>query len=247
MTCPRWTLLSVELGSRTGEGGCTLSAHKPVVLFMGADPDPENVARSHAANRPIVIAHTNGVTIRTTPQTVEMKRRVVRVREPELIVLNCQRLNWAGRPRNKFQDRRLARDFISPAAIREGALLRLPCRPRRKESQAFRPAASSSICASHCNCSRSNTHWVTRRNSSGDRLSMAASISSTRPMPGVYHPASPDCYMLRPPCISFTNRQFTGELDTAASGLGGAEGKTGVPSEPPSTLPAPKPRGGLSL
>src|SRR5216683_5447579 len=46
---------------------------------------------------------------------------------------------------------------------------------------------SASIWLPHRLSSRTRNHWTMRRYSSGGRLSIAASISSTRPMLGVYH------------------------------------------------------------
>jgi len=56
-----------------------------------------------------------------------------------------------------------------------------------KSKSSLPVAESAAICSSHRLCSRRRNHWTMCRYSFGDRLSIAASISSTRLMPEVYH------------------------------------------------------------
>src|SRR5258708_27247766 len=59
--------------------------------------------------------------------------------------------------------------------------------PSSKRKSSLPVAESASICSSHRLCSRRRNHWTMCRYSSGGRPSIAASISSTRLMPEVYH------------------------------------------------------------
>ena len=60
-----------------------------------------------------------------------------------------------------------------------------------KRKSSLPAAESPSICSSHRLCSRRRNHWTMCRYSSGARLSIAASISSTRLMSEVYHRPMP--------------------------------------------------------
>ena len=136
---------------------------------MGTDPCPTHLVACHVAKRAMGISHADGEVLRFPNGG------------------NGARSDWgsdgdaerqAGR-RKSFQNRLVATDFTLRTAS-----------SKRKSSLPV--AESSSICSSHRFCSRRRNHWTMRRYSSGDRPSIAASISSTRLMPGVYHRPAPD-------------------------------------------------------
>src|ERR1039457_1585027 len=112
---------------------------------------------------------------------------MMRVPTPKTIVLDGEILN--------FGWQRLEESPESPGGdgfhFRDGHSRRRPftdslsASSKRKSSLPAKESAS--ICSSHRLCSRTRNHWTMRRYSSGARPSIAASISSTRLMPGVYH------------------------------------------------------------
>src|ERR1022692_2793355 len=134
-----------------------------------------------------MISDANTEAILASLQTAETERGMMRVPLPKMIILDGEILNfrwqrleelpessggdgfhsWDGHSR-----RRPFADSFSPSSKRKSSL------PAEK---------SVSICASHRLCSRTRNHWTIRRYSSGGRPSIAASISSTRLILGVYH------------------------------------------------------------
>ena len=111
----------------------------------------------------------------------------MRVAPPQVIVLNVQLLNVFGQSVEQIPET-MGGDGIH---FRGGHSRRRPCADSLSASSNKKsnlPAEESrSICASQRDWSSSRNHWARSRNSSGGKLLMAASISSTRSILGVYH------------------------------------------------------------
>ena len=125
--------------------------------------------------------------IRASLQSAEAERGMARVAAPHPVILDGQFLNVNGQSEKQLPN---------PAGgngvhVRGGHWRRGPCADsvsassNRKSS--FPAAESRSICSSQRASSRARNHWTMRRYSSGGKLLIAASISSTRSMLGVYH------------------------------------------------------------
>src|SRR5208283_5968868 len=108
-----------------------------------------------------------------------------------MIILDCEILNFRWQRVEEFPESPCACGFH----FSDGHWRRRPfadsfsASSKRKSS--FPAKESASICSSHRLCSRTRNHWTIRRYSSGGKPSIAASISSTRLMLGVYHHINP--------------------------------------------------------
>ena len=134
-----------------------------------------------------MISDADAEAIFASPQAPETERGMMRVPSPDAIILDGQflYLGWqrpkefpeppGGNGSHSSEGHSRSRPFADSVSAS----------PKRKSSL---PAAeSASICSSHRLCSRARNHWTMCRYSSGGRPSIAASISSTRLMLGVYH------------------------------------------------------------
>src|ERR1035441_9734292 len=112
---------------------------------------------------------------------------MMRVPTPKTIVLDGEILN--------FGWQRLEESPESPGGdgfhFRDGHSRRRPfddsLSASSKRKSSLPAEESASRCSSHRLCSRARNHWTIRRYSSEGNPSIAASISSTRLMLGVYH------------------------------------------------------------
>src|ERR1035441_833070 len=134
-----------------------------------------------------MISDANTEAILASLQTAETERGMMRVPLPKMIILDGEILNFRWQRLEELPESSGGDGFHSW----DGHSRRRPfadsfsASSKRKSSL---PAEKSvSICSSHRLCSRTRNHWTIRRYSSGGRPSIAASISSTRLILGVYH------------------------------------------------------------
>jgi hypothetical protein len=113
---------------------------------------------------------------------------VTRVPSPKMIVLDGEILNFRWQCLEQFPEPPGSDGFHSCGghSRRRPLADSLSASSKRKSSLPSKESASN--WSSHRFCSRTRNHWTLRWYSSGDRPSIAASISSTRSILGVYHP-----------------------------------------------------------
>lgn len=156
-------------GAGSGEIGCAgLSAavYESVVLGMRADPNPGDRFGAHDSKGTVVVSYSDSDS--------------VWVLLPDEIVPGGKRLNFGGQ--RMEQTPKTPRDEgLHLVGGHSRTRVALPSCSASSNKKSSLPAAESlSRCWSHSNWSRSRSHCAIRRNSSGAKFSMAASISSTR-------------------------------------------------------------------
>ena len=181
--------------------------HKPVV-FVGPDPDPYQSVGFQPTQGAIMVAHADAEAVLTSLQAMETERRMMRVWAPEVVVLNGQFLNVSGQRSAQIPEPQGRKGFH----CRGGQSRRSPCAdslsPSSNKKSSLPADKSRSICSSQRVCSRARNHSMKRRWSSGGKLLIAASISSTGPYLefttgfGLRH-----ANILRPPPLGWITRQ----------------------------------------
>ena len=154
---------------------------------MGPDPNPNHLVARLPAEGAIVISDPNAKAIFTSLQAPETERGMSRILPPKMIVLNCEFLNFNRQGPEQFPEppRRDGCHSCGGHSRRRPLADSLSASSKSKSSL---PAEESeSIWRSHRFSSRARNHWTRRRYSAGGRSSIAASISSTRLIFGVYH------------------------------------------------------------
>lgn len=163
--------------------------YEPVVLRVCTDPNPRDRIFTDAAYSPVMLSDANAKSIRASMQPSEMEQWMGRVLAPQSIGLEGEFLDLAGEPVKQGPEAS-GGDGSQQAAYLDGGQFRArPCSFSDSASwnrKSSLPAAeSSSICSSQEASSRARNHSARRRYWSGGRPSIAASISSTRSIPGV--------------------------------------------------------------
>jgi hypothetical protein len=134
-----------------------------------------------------VISHPDAEAIFASLQTPETERGMRTVPLPQRMVLRGETLNFRWQRLEKLPESPGGGGFHSG----DGHSRRRPfadsLSASSKRKLSLPAEASASICSSHRPCSRRRNHCTMRRNSSGGRPSIAASISSIRLMLEVYH------------------------------------------------------------
>jgi hypothetical protein len=126
-----------------------------------------------------MIANANRVTILTAFQAPKMERRMGRILAPQIVVLTGQILNIRRKRVQEVPKSPCCDGFHADGGHSRSSLSldSLSASSNRKSS--LPDAESLSNCRSQRSWPRSCTQRATRSNSSGGKLSMAASISST--------------------------------------------------------------------
>ncbi len=154
-----------------------------------------------------MISHPDAEAVFASLQTPEMKRGMGRVPLPQVEVLRGETLNFRWQRPEELPEPPGGDGFHSGVghSRRRPSADSLP--PSSKRKLSLPAEASASICSSHRPCSRKRNHCTMRRYSSGGKPSIAASISSIRLIPEVYHHRTltlPDCQTAtrRPRCLA---------------------------------------------
>ncbi len=161
---PYWRIprRAIRYGNRSGRGLCIRSAE---LSWFWRPPVSLAYRRAVRAERPTLIYNAAAA-----------------VAEPQLELQNVRGQCLEGFPESPGGDRFHLDDGHSRRRPFAGSL---SASSKRKSSLPV--AESASICSSHRLCSRRRNHWTIRRYSSRGKPSIAASISSTRLTPEVYH------------------------------------------------------------
>ena len=134
-----------------------------------------------------MISDSNAKSIFASLQSPKTERGVARVPPPQIIILNGEALNFREQRPEKFSEPPGGDGFHSRGgqSRRRPLVDSLSASSKRKSNLPVEESASNWL--SHRFSSRTRNQWTMRRYSSGGKPSIAASISSTRSMLGVYH------------------------------------------------------------
>ncbi len=158
--------------------------NEPIVCGMSTDPNPRDSVGGQSAKGPVVISDANAEAIVAALQPTEAERGMMRVAAPQLVILDRQCLNVRWKRVEQIPETMRS----NGVHFRGGHSLRSPLAnslsASRKRKSRLPAEESRSICSSQRVCSRARSQSTRRRYSSGGRLLIAASISSTRSIPG---------------------------------------------------------------
>src|SRR5512140_3233648 len=110
-----------------------------------------------------------------------------RILSLQMIVLDCEILNFNGEGSEKFPESPGAEGLHSCGGHSRRRSLEDSLSVSSKSKSSLPEEEYESNWSFHRFCSRSRNQWTMRRYSAGGRPSIAASISSTRLIFGVYH------------------------------------------------------------
>lgn len=167
--------------------GSYLRTDQPVVVRVSADPDPSHSFPGLPAEGAIVVSDPNTEAIFTSLQATKPKRWMPCIPLPQMIVLDCEILNFNGEGSEELPESPGAEGFHSCGGHSRRRPLVDSLSASSKSKSSLPEEESESNWSSHRFCSRARNQWTMRRYSAGGRPSIAASISSTRLMFGVYH------------------------------------------------------------